>query len=80
MLLQKILKIEALKLPEIAFHNNLIGIFFKITLVIFSYKVFYFHCESLFYIQYRPTFIVSQSELKWQTFKLFTTDARLNRK
>ena len=44
MLPQKILKIEALKLPAIAFQNNLIDNFFTITLVIFSYKVSCFYC------------------------------------
>ena len=44
MLPQKILKIEALKSPEIAFQSNLLGNFFTITLVIFSHKMFYFYC------------------------------------
>ena len=34
MLLQKILKIEALKSPKIAFQSNLLGKFLTITLVI----------------------------------------------
>ena len=38
MLPQKILKIEALKSPEIAFQSNLLGNFFTITLVIFHIK------------------------------------------
>ena len=72
MLPQKILKIEALKSPEIAFQSNLLGNFFTITLVIFSYKMSYFYCSSLFYVQYSPIFIISQSGVKRQhsNFKL----------
>ena len=40
---QKSLKIGALKSPETAFQSNLLGNFFTITLVIFSYETSYFY-------------------------------------